>query len=77
MCPWHVTAWQVNLDEIKKDVIEKEKCVVSLGCLCCAGWWREKTIGSLIRASVNENSQFTNLNAHMCACTRRRMAEEH
>lgn len=33
-----------------------------------AGWCREETIGSLIRASVNENSQFTNLDAHIHTC---------
>lgn len=29
-----------------------------------AGWWREEIVGSLIRASVNKNSQFTNLDAY-------------
>lgn len=38
-----------------------------------AGWWREETAGSLIRASVNENSQFTNLHTQRCG----RRAEEH
>lgn len=33
-----------------------------------AGWWCEETVGSLIRASVNENSQFTKLDAHMHTC---------
>lgn len=33
-----------------------------------AGWWSEETVGSLIRASVNENSQFTNTRTHMRAC---------
>ena len=29
-----------------------------------AQWWCEETMGSLIRASVNKNSHFTNLHAH-------------
>lgn len=32
------------------------------------GWWCEETGGSLIRASVNKNSQFTNLDAHIHTC---------
>lgn len=71
--PCHPAASQVSLDVMTCEP-QSEKCVVSFICLCkqeaeyrgtCAVCWFEETPGSFIRASVNQNSQFTNLDTHM------------
>lgn len=87
----HVLVPQVNLDEIIRCEMwpsrETNALFPSRACAVIysgtrAGWWREETEGSLIRAFVNENSQFTNLDAHIHTCVsahqrRRSRAEEH